>query len=212
MPEHEREEAGEGGDDRAATTRKRRRRQILDAATEVFAERGYHKASISDVIDRAGIARGTFYLYFSSKHSVFAAILDEALTELRSRVSPVEVGPDARPPREQLLDQVVAVVGYLLDNRALTQLVLSPGLSPADDVVERLEAFNAHVLDLLSASLGHGIAMGLLRECDTELVAAAILGALRGIIAHLLAVDELPDLAQVADELLQFALSGVVRT
>jgi AcrR family transcriptional regulator len=212
MPEHEREETGEGADDRAAATRKRRRRQILDAATEVFAERGYHKASISDVIDRAGIARGTFYLYFSSKHSVFAAILDEALTELRSRVAPVEVGSEARPPREQLLDQVVAVIGYLLDNRALTQLVLSPGLSPADDVVERLEAFNAHVLDLLEASLGHGIAMGLVRECNTELVAAAILGALRGLVAHLLAVAEPPDLRMVADELLRFALSGVVRS
>ena len=209
MPGPQRGSGREQHDSRAALTRKRRRQQILDAATEVFASSGYHEAGINDVIARAGIARGTFYLYFSSKHGVFTAILDDALVELGARVAPVEIGRGARPPHDQLLDQVVAVVGYLLENRALTKLLLGPGLSPADEVVEKLDAFSAHVLALLTASLRHGISMGLVRECNTELVAAAILGALRGLIKHLLAVENPPDLGAVARELVEFALSGV---
>ena len=53
--------------DRAARLREDRRAQILQKAKEVFAERGYHNASISEIILRAGIARGTFYLYFRTK-------------------------------------------------------------------------------------------------------------------------------------------------
>jgi AcrR family transcriptional regulator len=199
----------EGESNRAATARRRRRQQILEAATEVFARRGYHEAGINDVIARAHIARGTFYLYFSSKHGVFTAILDGALVELRARVAPVDLTPGARPPRDQLLDQVVAVLGYLLEHRDLTALLLSPGLSSEDNVIERLQAFTDHVRELITASLTHGISLGLVRPCHTELVASAILGSVRGLIDYLLRLDHQPDLRVVAAELLQFALSGV---
>jgi AcrR family transcriptional regulator len=203
-------EAGESG--RAAQARRRRRQQILEAATEVFARLGYHEAGINDIIARAHIARGTFYLYFSSKRGVFTAILDGALLELRARVEPVDLSPRARPPREQLLDQVVAVLGYLLEHRDLTVLLLSPGLSPGDDVVERVQAFTDHVRELIGASLAHGIDLGLVRPCQTELVASSILGSVRGLIEYLLRLDRRPDLREVADELLQCVLSGVNKT
>jgi AcrR family transcriptional regulator len=54
-----------------------RRQQLIDAAAGVFARKGYRAASISDVIARAGVARGTFYLYFDSKEQVFLAIVDD---------------------------------------------------------------------------------------------------------------------------------------
>ncbi|MBT8491506.1 MAG: TetR/AcrR family transcriptional regulator, partial [Deltaproteobacteria bacterium] len=48
-------------DERDPDAKARRRDQILRVATAVFADKGYHKASISHIIERAGIARGTFY-------------------------------------------------------------------------------------------------------------------------------------------------------
>ncbi|HXX77763.1 MAG TPA: helix-turn-helix domain-containing protein, partial [Ktedonobacteraceae bacterium] len=52
-----------------------RRKQILDAATQVFAEKGYHRATIKDIARVAGIADGTIYTYFSSKTEVLLGIL-----------------------------------------------------------------------------------------------------------------------------------------
>ncbi|MFZ9888215.1 MAG: TetR/AcrR family transcriptional regulator [Myxococcota bacterium] len=51
-----------------------RRKQILQAAVEVFAERGYHGCRISDVADRAGVAYGLVYHYFGNKESLLAQI------------------------------------------------------------------------------------------------------------------------------------------
>src|SRR6185503_7607063 len=80
-----------------------RRRQILAAAKAVFAEAGYHGASIHAIIERAQIARGTFYLYFESKAAVFDSILDEAMRDLRGRIHRIDVEtPDAPPPQLQL--------------------------------------------------------------------------------------------------------------
>lgn len=54
-----------------------RRQQLLDAAAWAFARKGYRAASISDIIDRARVARGTFYLYFNSKEGIFLAIVED---------------------------------------------------------------------------------------------------------------------------------------
>ena len=58
------------------------RRRILDAAERVFAELGYHDASIVKVTEAAGVAQGTFYLYFDAKKAVF----DELVRDLNRRV------------------------------------------------------------------------------------------------------------------------------
>lgn len=54
-----------------------RRNQILDAATTVFANKGFHRATIRDVAKTAGIADGTIYIYFENKTALLMGILDQ---------------------------------------------------------------------------------------------------------------------------------------
>ncbi|MCJ8142993.1 TetR/AcrR family transcriptional regulator [Ancylobacter sp. A5.8] len=56
-----------------------RRRAILDAALEVFAESGFAAARMQDVATRAGVAKGTLYLYFEDKAALFEGLVHEAL-------------------------------------------------------------------------------------------------------------------------------------
>ena len=58
------------------------RRRLLDAAEMVFGDVGYPDASIVKITEAAGVAQGTFYLYFSSKKEIF----DELVRDLNSRV------------------------------------------------------------------------------------------------------------------------------
>lgn len=58
------------------------RRRLLDAAEAVFSELGFHDASVVKITDAAGVAAGTFYLYFDSKKSVF----DELVRDLNRRI------------------------------------------------------------------------------------------------------------------------------
>ena len=60
----------------------RTRTRLLDAAERVFAELGYHEASIVKITEAAGVGQGTFYLYFASKKDVF----DELVRDLNRRV------------------------------------------------------------------------------------------------------------------------------
>jgi len=204
--------SAEGGeDDRATHARDQRRRQILRVARDVFAELGYHRASINEIIKRADIARGTFYLYFESKQTVFDSILDQAMRELRARISHIEIDdPSAASPQVQLRENLVRIVEYVLGDRALAVILLSPGQVPDAEAAARVTAFFDEVRALIALSLDHGIVMKLVRPCDTRLVAASLLGAVRGAIEHTLAAPRPPSTEALVDELLMFALRSVI--
>ncbi len=187
-----------------------RHASILLAATAIIAERGYHKASISDIIARAGIARGTFYLYFSNKRSVFEEILEQAIERLAEAIRPIELGPDSLPPRTQLHANLTRVLSLLLSERALCSLLLDNSLSPDPEGQQPLASFFTRVRAMIRSSLDTGIEMGLLRPCRTEWVAAACLGAVRGVVGQLLETPDLPELGQLVDEIIDFALHGVI--
>ncbi len=61
--------------ERRATTR----RALLDAAASVFAERGYHGASLDAIAARAGLSKGSVYHHFASKHELFATLLTDRI-------------------------------------------------------------------------------------------------------------------------------------
>jgi AcrR family transcriptional regulator len=63
----------------------RRREEILAAATEIFARRGYPGTDLQIVADRLGVGKGTVYRYFRSKEALFLAAADRGMTLLRKR-------------------------------------------------------------------------------------------------------------------------------
>jgi AcrR family transcriptional regulator len=197
--------------DPAERAKLERRRQILASAKAVFAEAGYHGASINAIIERAQIARGTFYLYFESKSAVFDSILDQALSDLRTRIRRIEVDdPSAPAPQVQLREQVVATLEYIVSDRPLALLLLSAGHTPDAEAAERLDQFFAEVRDLLRRALETGMEIGLLRPCQPPLVAAAMLGMIRGVIEFVVRSDAIK-VDEVVSEMLMVALRGVLK-
>ncbi|HEY3802643.1 MAG TPA: TetR/AcrR family transcriptional regulator [Kofleriaceae bacterium] len=190
--------------------KKERRKQILDAAKHVFAEAGYHGASIHAIIERAGIARGTFYLYFESKSAVFSSILDQATTDLRRHMHRIEVDNPKIPPQLQLRAQVIDALEYVVQDRPLAMLLLSAGHTPDAEAAERLDQFFAEVRDLLRRAFESGQEIKLLRKVQPELLAAAMLGMIRGVVEMIITQPDAPKVEQVVDELLTVALRGVL--
>jgi AcrR family transcriptional regulator len=189
-----------------------RRRQILGAAKAVFAEAGYHGASIHAIIERAQIARGTFYLYFSSKSAVFDSILDQAMTDLRTKLRRIDVTDTAAaPPQVQLRDQIVSALEYIVRDRPLATMLITAGQTPDAEATERLDQFFAEVRDLIKRALETGVEIGLLRPCKAELVAAAMLGMIRGVIELVIHQTDAPTVDEVVTEMLMVALRGVLK-
>ena len=60
------------------------RARVLEAAEQVFGDKGYHGASVTEITRAAGVAQGTFYLYFRGKKEIFLDLVDDLGTRLRA--------------------------------------------------------------------------------------------------------------------------------
>ncbi len=65
--------------------------RLLQAAKEVFAEKGLEKATISEIVKKAGMAQGTFYLYFSSKKALIPALANDLLQTMLEEMQKEQV-------------------------------------------------------------------------------------------------------------------------
>lgn len=204
-------------------TREERRQQLLDAAKRAFAEKGYHATSVSDIIQRASVARGTFYLYFPSKYAIFEALLDNILEEVQGGIRRVDLSPGAPSPEAQLCQNVVWILSLLHSRPALLRILLWEAVGLDEELDAKLASFHLDLFALTSRTLETGIEMGLIRPCNTPVMARCIVGALKEILLSLLVRRDLdlglepgsesrPDprnLSALARELVDSTLGGL---
>ncbi len=192
---------------------KDRRTLLLDCAKELFATRGYHSTGVSDIIEKAQVARGTFYLYFDSKRAVFDVLLDSALETLMSSVKPVIVG--ARPDRENILKQLRINLGRaiapLFADRHLARIVVSYAESLDEAAAARMAAFYTALIQWLEESLLEGQEKHVIRPLNARIIATAAVGMLKGIVwTHATGADTF-DYHEVVEEIVDWASKGIVR-
>jgi len=205
---------------RAERRRAERRTAITEAAKRVFRRRGYHQASVHDIIDEARIARGTFYLYFSSKEDVFGEFVDEFVRILRTQVKAISLAPSAAEPRVQLRANFRRVVSAVLAHADIASVILRDPSGFDDASKQQVERFFEQVREMVMAALNVGVSLGLVRECDQRIMAATALGGVREVLVRMLAAhnaehptaadEAFRDPDRIADELLGLFFRGLV--
>jgi AcrR family transcriptional regulator len=139
------------------------RNAILDAAEEVFAENGFHRARIQDIAARARIAVGTVYNHFAQKDDVLKALLEERSDELLSELRSADDAAAAFP--ERLRSCVARTLEYVQRHRAFFALAYEHGLfagsaSPGARLearpADKAEKFRAVFRGLVEAGIGSG--------------------------------------------------------
>ena len=190
--------------------REERKKMVVRCAKAVFSQKGYYQASISDIIQRADIARGTFYLYFQSKRDVFNSILDELAMDLEGVIKQIDLDPSA-PPLEQLRSILRSIIMLALEDRDMTQIVLSRAGGLDSEFDGKLREFYATVRGTIESALQRGIEHGLVRECNTKVMACCVLGCLKEVVNHIFSdAEAISELDHILDEVLNFGLQGVL--
>ena len=98
-----------------------KRRALLDAAYELFLERGTAKTSVEDITSRAKVAKGTFYLYFRDKGSVMQALLGRVSYQLLNDAC---IAVEQQTQLESFPDKMVFVIDHIIEALRQDTLVL----------------------------------------------------------------------------------------
>ncbi len=190
--------------------REDRRRQLLEAALDVFSSKGYHGASVADVIRRAGVARGTFYLYFESKRNCFEALLDQLLDHLYRSFLPLDISKFL--DEEEIRRKWSRTAADLMADRKvqrLSRLALSEAVGIDAGFSVKIERFYDRLAEMTARYLAEAQRQGRVRPIDPEVAARCIIGLVKENV-WIIAKGGEKDPVKVVGDMLAFGLRGLL--
>jgi AcrR family transcriptional regulator len=180
----------------------RTRNAILDAAAEVFDQRGFSGASLSDILAKAGVTKGALYFHFTSKEELARAVIEEQYGGDLPELNREDRG------LQTLIDLTHAFGRNLLENvrvRASNRLVAEAHFSdPAPDVYQRWIDI---LRELLEVAQAHG---DLRKEWDPDDIAQWLAGGYMGIQTMAAVLTGRSDLRERITIMWEIALPGLV--
>jgi AcrR family transcriptional regulator len=96
---------------KVGTKKKQKRQSLLDSAFTLFNQNSFSKTSISDIVEKAGVAKGTFYLYFHDKNDILDRLIENKTAEIFRRAYDAMKETDLT----DFEDKVIFIIDYILD-------------------------------------------------------------------------------------------------
>ena len=172
-----------------ATSRKREqsqesRKRLIDAATGLFAERGYRDASVQAIGEAAGISRGSIFWHFGSKEGLLWAVVQRAFTRWETDALVPDVG-DARGV-EAIRRALRSHRRFLAEDAGTLRLLfvlMFEALGPRPELADEFARLHRDLRTLATPWVRAAVQRGEFRDdVDPETVVALITGALGGIV------------------------------
>jgi AcrR family transcriptional regulator len=164
------------------------RQRILDAAEEVFAEKGYHRAVVDDIIHVAKTSKGGFYFHFPSKQGVFLALMDALAPKLMAAVD------RAIEQEDTAAGKVNAALRTVLEqfarHRRLSKILLVEAMGLGHGFDEKIVEIRGQFAAMIRRYLDLAVAEGVIAPLDTDVAAYAWFGAINEVVIRWLVTPD----------------------
>jgi AcrR family transcriptional regulator len=181
--------------------------QILDAAARVFAQYGFRKTNMGDILREAGVARATLYKYFGSKDEVFHAVLMREMGEIRDAVRGAVEGEATTAEKLRVAvithtDAIRRKINVLRVSLDATSHIMSKWKGETEELTRR-------ALELYAGILRGGIESGEIRGEDPMKIALLLLYMLKGLFLGVLSGYTGSERDEVMNGVLDVIMNGL---
>lgn len=176
--------------------------RILDAALEVFSEKGFHLATVDDIAERADVGKGTLYRYFANKETLFSELVRLRLEELERTAVAIW---DERDDVLTMISKYLRVYFEFFDkNQHLYRVIVQERPDVSDQVQDFYLKKVMRKTPHLKRKIYEATQQGALKDVDFQTVFYGVMGFVHGVIQKWLArecsyslVEELPGVVEV---------------
>jgi len=187
-----------------------RRAAILDAAMNVFADRGYHASSIDEIAREAGVSKALIYEHFASKQALWASLLDTQAAEIFRRLA--AGAATAEPGEVRLRSGVDAFLTFVEERRGAWRMLFREAADP--EVAAFLDRVRSQVAGVVAALIAAEPAASPDARADRrqaiEMLAEQLVGAVQALANWWAEHQEVPR-AELVDAVMDFAWIGLER-
>jgi AcrR family transcriptional regulator len=196
-------------DDAPVATRDKEatRQRLLDAAEEVFAEKGYHGAVVDDIVRASDSSKGGFYFHFPNKQAIFLSLVDALVPKLQKAVE--RAIAEESDPIEQMDAALRTVLTTFSRHRRLSKILLVEAVGLGHGFDEALMHAKGHFASMIRGYLDRAVASGALPPFDTDLASWVWFGAINEIVVRWLVTKQPEQLEIVAPGLRLLLLRSI---
>jgi AcrR family transcriptional regulator len=155
----------------ARLPRSERRAQLLDAAKDVFVQRGYHAAAMDEIAERAGVSKPVLYQHFPGKLDLYLALLDASIDEFDAQVRAAL--NSTHDNKKRVIATMDAYFSYVGSDNTSFRLLFENDLTSSPDVRDRLDALTRRSAQAIAPVIAEDT--GLSTE-ESQLLAAGMVG------------------------------------
>lgn len=179
------------------------RQRILDAAEGLFGERGYERTGVVDICQRAGVAQGTFYLYFTDKKATLVELVKELSHKLRLEIAQAVQGASDRAETERVGFRTF--LNFLTKHRDLYRVVRQAEY--VDEEVFRW--YYRRMAQGYARGLADAMKAGQIRSLDPECLAYCLMGIGDFLGMRWVLWEKEPPSDKIFEDLMTFILHGL---
>jgi AcrR family transcriptional regulator len=155
-----------------------RRRELMDAAIRVFAEKGVTRSTVADITRSAGVAKGTFYLYFSSKEQLVGALKDRLIDEILNEATSLYSRVGQEDWNSLLEATVASMTDFFIDRQDMIQVMVQEAITPESN--EMYAETVSKCEQMFAAAIRLGVESGDFHATDPDMAGRLINAALEG--------------------------------
>ncbi|MGB5557009.1 MAG: TetR/AcrR family transcriptional regulator [Paracoccaceae bacterium] len=161
--------------------------EVLDAAIQLFAQKGFAATTVEQIAKHAGLSKGAVYLYFPSKKALLEGLVHRAVTPIADMATGMITSyrGDPRPVIRQFLAMAVSNLGdrasFAVPKLVMREAVNAPEIAQMyrDEVLDR-------AIPALTALIAQGVEGGHIRAVDPEMTVRSVMGP---ILMHILLAE-----------------------
>lgn len=185
------------------------KRKLFDAAMELIGERGFTDASVDEIVERAGVAKGTVYYHFEGKAELVEALIVDRLMPLVLAFQTAAEN-NAGDPRGAIDAIVRAELGFLTDRKSFSKLLLTELWREERVWRDTLVRLRDELMTVIRGVIVSGIETGVFRaDVDPDFGASALFGMTATVALDWLAFDPDQPLDDIATQITKVAWNAL---
>lgn len=158
-------------------TQKPKKARIIEAAVDIFAQKGFHETTMKEIARAAGVGKGTLYIHFKNKDDLFSKVLDSGIEELawfvKNRIQ------DLESPPEKLKKAIKAQLQYFKENEQFCVFAFREVWAYREDLKDQIEKLHNKHTVIIKDIISEGNKKGHFKMSNGN-SAAAIVGMVWG--------------------------------
>jgi AcrR family transcriptional regulator len=195
------------------TDSRTKRQHILDAAYVVFSRKGYHRATVDEIIALADTGKGTVYNYFINKEQLFYTLIKERSAPFEATLG--QIVQSTEPSFSKVKTMIKVFLEFYLTNADLWRVMMHEvrgigGEGSSNLTQEQRDKYRewfAHTIGMLEKVLDEGIQQGVMRNCDVNKAAYGLFSVIMMMVFQKLVDDDINTTASTIADIFLYGVA-----